>query len=89
VSADNRVLPAPFPTARGHTVPAMTRAGDLFEKPVTDERALVRVGGVERDVQRVLVAVARLCGVRATYAHHGPLMRRQAQEAGRPTRIAA
>ena len=36
---------APAPTARGRSVPAMTRAGDLFENAVTGERVLVRVGG--------------------------------------------
>ena len=36
---------APAPTACGRSVPAMTRAGDLFENAVTRERVLVRVGG--------------------------------------------
>lgn len=44
---------------------------------------------VQRAVIAVLAPVARLCGVRATYAHHGPLMRRHAQDAEHATRRAA
>lgn len=44
---------------------------------------------VQRAVIAVLAPVARLRGVRATYAHHGPLMRRHAQDAEHATRRAA